>query len=192
MSTIEPLKRVAAARRDDERPDHPLVQRLRAERGHLLPREEDELRNVLHALSPDVEVDTSVVGAEVYARTEEALKRAVRRVSGERWQHLVAGPPEARVRSDPLRVAWMNVTVRCARRFVPAVRQALAERGGHARSTHFSENLVVLGAVAPLSRVLGFADWVSQWTEGNGHVQSRLAEWRIIDPDPDPTARPAA
>lgn len=186
MPTIEPLDLLVNACRDPDRAEHPLVQRLRAARGHLLPCEEDELRNVLHALGPDVEIETSVRGAELYAKTEDALKRAVARVSGERWQHLIAAPVEARVRRDPLRHAWMNVSVRCARRFVAAIRDELADRGGQSRSTHFSEDRVVLSAVAPLPGLLGFADWVTRFTGGEGQVQTRLAEWRVVDRDPDP------
>jgi len=192
MPTIEPLEALTNARRDYDRPDHPLIQRLRAVRGHLLPYEEDELRNVFRALGPDVEIETSLLGAELYARTEDTLQRAIACVSGERWQHLIAGVPEARVRRDPLRHAWMNVTVRCARQLVAAIRVELARRGGQSRNTRFSENLVVLGAVAPLPGLLGFADWVSRITNGRGDAQSRLAEWRLVDRDPEPPLRPAA
>ena len=192
MTTIAAFRSIEKAHRTDERVDHPLIVRLRAARGHLLPFEAAELHAALATSGPDVELVMTREGAELYAKDEEAIGRALARISGARWQHLIAESVDARTRHDPLRHPWMEVTVRCERRFVSPIRRELESRGGRADVTRFGPYYVVLVASAPLSGVLGFADWVLRTTGGTGHAQSSLAEWRVVEQDPDPPFRPAA
>lgn len=128
------------AQRASHREAHPLCQRFGAARGYLLPHEERELNERLASAGSDIEVEISRSGATLYATSEKALRRAAARITGERWQHLRAGPHEARVLSDPAREAWMNVTVRCERGFAAAVRCELEARGAHVGSASFSRS----------------------------------------------------
>ena len=93
---------------------------------------------------------------------------------------------------DPARVAWMNVTVRCGRGFASAVRCELETRGAQVGSASFSQSHAVRAAVAPLARLLGFEDWLARSTRGAGHAESILAQWRVVEADPDPPLPPAA
>ena len=180
------------AQRALHREAHPLRQRFGAARGYLLSHEERELNERLASLGPDIELEISRSGATLYAISERALRRAAARITGERWQHLHAGPHEARVLSDPAREAWMNVTVRCERGFAAAVRCELETRGAQVGSASFSRSHAVLVAVAPLARLLGFEDWLARSTRGAAHAEAILAQWRIVEADPDPLLPPAA
>lgn len=180
------------AQRASHREAHPLCQRFGAARGYLLPHEERELNERLASAGSDIEVEISRSGATLYATSEKALRRAAARITGERWQHLRAGPHEARVLSDPAREAWMNVTVRCERGFAAAVRCELEARGAHVGSASFSRSHAVLAALAPLARLLAFEDWLARTTRGAGHAEAILAQWRIVEADPDPPLPPAA
>ena len=163
--------------RDDDfaHAGHPLIQRLHAKRGFLLDFEQDEIRRLLANAGVDIVVEVSSVDVTLYGSTEAALKRAGARVSGYRWQHLVAGPVEARTRTDPFRMAWMHVHVRCPRRFAALIRHELAQRGGRTTGAQFNENVVRLAGHAPLAGLIGYADWVSRHTDGKGSVECRIS-----------------
>lgn len=186
MRLVESLQRMEKPHDGFQHAEHPLMQRLHAVRGFLHPFEEDEVRLALGTAGGDVIVETSSADVTLYGRSEAALKRAVERVSGYRWQHLAPGAIDVRVRSNPLRVAWMNVHVRCERRFVALIREELARRAGRTSAAQFNDDVVMLAGHAPLSGLIGYADWISQHIDGNSSVHCRLAQWRLAEAQPDP------
>ena len=183
-----------AVQRDDDfsHAGHPLIQRLHAKRGFLLDFEQREIWRLLADAGVDIVVEVSSVDVALYGSTEAALKRVGARVSGYRWQHLVAGPVEARSRTNPFRMAWMHLHVRCARRFAALIRHELAQRGGRMTGAQFNENVVRLAGHAPLAGLIGYADWVSRHSDGKGSVECRFAEWRIAETPPGPPGPRAA
>jgi len=190
MSLVESLPQMNTPADGFRHAEHPLMQRLHAVRGFLHPFEEAEVRLALGNAGGDVVVETSSADVTLYGRSEAALQHAVGRVSGYRWQHLAPGVVDVRVRDNPLRVAWMSVHVRCGRRFVALIREELARRAGRTSAAQFNDDVVMLSGHAPLSGLIGYADWVSQHTSGNGSVRYRLAQWRIAEAQPDPLSPP--
>jgi hypothetical protein len=171
---------------------HPLIQRVRAVRGFLLPGEYEEIERVLCDSGVEVIVERSPHAIVLYGRNETALKRVVDQLAGYRWQHLAVDQPQARSRTDPVRVAWMHVHVRSPRRFAALIKDELFRRGGRTSSAEFFAEVAILSGRAPLADLIGYSDWVAQTTDGKARVTSRLAEWRIGDKEPAPPGAFAA
>lgn len=173
-------------------PDHPLYQWMRATRGFLFDHEQREAREALSRDRDDVVVEVSSGGVALYARDETALKRAAGRISGQRWHHLDADPLVVRTRSNPARIAWMHVSIRCPRRFASSARLELVRREGQPTNAVFQEEVALLAGRAPLDRLIGYGDWLAAQTAGRAHVHTQLAEWRPVHRAPDPSGPRAA
>ena len=173
--------------------EYPLSQFLRAERGFLLPGEEGEVERFVRARpAADVVVEAQPAGIMLFGREEMSLKGVVDRLAGFRWQHLVAEAPSVRYRSDPAQMPWMQVNVRAPRRYATLLKAEFHRRSGLSRGGEYFGETVMLSGIAPLAKLLGFPEWVAQRTDGKAVATERLAEWRLIDDEPDPPGPLAA
>ena len=171
--------------------DHPLMQSVRAAR-RWLPAEHDEIDRTLRSAIDGAVVESVADGFCLYGRDEPALERAVARVTGYRWQHVVVAAVEVRCRDNPWRVPWMNVRVRASRRLSALLRDDLCRRHGRVTAAAFVDDLVFLSGSAPLTGLLGYATWVLRRADGRASVETRLTGWRIVDRDPHIGVAPAA
>jgi predicted membrane GTPase involved in stress response len=118
----------------------------------------------------DYAVGACKEGLIVCGETESALDRPVELLKAIYGESLCVGTLAIRYRrrGTVIEEPYVGVRVRCDARYYGAVRDDLVARGGAVIDSEVTPLLAVLRATAPLARMLGYAQRLSDLTRGSG------------------------
>lgn len=121
-------------------------------------------------------------GLRVLARSEGALREPVEALFRTYGAALTVEPPSVRyAHGAPVLEPYMMLLLCGPARLLPLVQQDLSRRRGHVRRLDQHSGLFVLEAEAPLGYLLGYGDWLHQWTDGRVDTSQWLSRYLPID-----------
>jgi len=124
-------------------------------------------------------------GLRVLARTEGALRGPVDTLSREHGHRLIVEPQSVRyAHGAPVLEPYMTVLLCGPARYQPRLQGDLAQRRAHLTRVDQRADPFVLEAEAPLGSLLGYRDWLDEWSGGDVDVSMWLSRYRPIDDGP--------
>jgi hypothetical protein len=124
-------------------------------------------------------------GLRVLARTEGALHGPVDKLSREYGHALIVEPPSVRyAHGAPVLEPYMTVLLCGPARYQPRLQGDLVQRRAQLTRVDQRVDPFVLEAEAPLGSLLGYREWLDEWSGGDVDVSMWLSGYRPIDDGP--------
>lgn len=124
-------------------------------------------------------------GLRVLARTEGALRAPVDALREQYGRALIVEPPSVRyAHGAPVLEPYMTVLLCGPARYQPRLQGDLVQRRAQLTRVDQRADPFVLEAEAPLGSLLGYREWLDDWSGGDIDVSMWLSRYRPIDDGP--------